>query len=935
MEARHEPAPASARTPARARVPDLAALALAALLTFAAAAAVARGAGAIGLSPPPWSSAAVVPGAAAPRTAAPDAEAPAPYVSDQVLVGFHPGVTARQRHAIELDGGGRGERALGPAVKPVGAGRVATQEYLSPFVLHVPAGSVMAVVDRLRTSAAVAYAEPDYLMQADAVSPNDPSFGLQWSANDTGQEVPFQESNEVLGPSSPGTLGDDDGALAAWQVSTGSRSIVIGEVDTGAEYGHPDLAANIWSNPGGIGGCGAGTHGYNVLAKSCDPSDTDSAYGGHGTHVAGIMGAVGNNGVGVAGVNWQTSILPVKWMNSASSGQTSALIEALQWLLAAKQAGVNIRVVNDSATFSGTAFSQALSNEIDTLGANDILFLTASGNSGANNDESSVRRYPCGYDRPTEICVAASNDHDELPSWANYGPKTVQMAAPGASIYSTLRGGKYGYLSGGSMASPQVAGAAALVLSVAPSLSVAELRTDILSNVDLAPALSGRVSTGGALDVCRALPGCERQWPPPPPPSGTFGRTTVGASSESDPANMKGVSRYALPATGSVSKLSVYLQPSGTSGQQSIEGVIYADTGSAPGALLGTTAPLTFKSSNAAGWYDLPFQSPPELRAGNYWIGIISGSTASVATLRYDTVSGALDYNSNTFTSGPSNPFGAATVSSQQLSLYATYGPSSPPSSPPSNISPPSISGVAQTGQTLTAEPGSWSERPTHYTYEWLRCDAGGANCASFGPTSQTYSPKSGDVDSTLRVTVTAYNAEGPSEGVTSPPTAVVSEAPLTFGKTTVGASAQSDPANLKGVSRYSLPAAGTVSKLSLYLQPTGTTGTQSFQGVIYGESGGAPGALLASSATLSFKNTNAPGWYELNFASGVKLAPGSYWIGFLSGTTAGVGAFRYDTVSGALDYNSNIFTAGPSNPFGTPIVIGYQISLYATYAGE
>src|SRR4029079_11276582 len=113
-------------------------------------------------------------------------------------------------------------------------------------------------------------------------------------------------------------------------------------VDSGVQYDHPDLAANIWTNPGGVGGCPAGTHGYNVLASSCDPRDDEQPYGGHGTHVAGIVGAVGNNGGGVSGVNWRTTILPVKWVNSSGVGYTSDLIAALDWVLQARQSGVNV-----------------------------------------------------------------------------------------------------------------------------------------------------------------------------------------------------------------------------------------------------------------------------------------------------------------------------------------------------------------------------------------------------------------------------------------------------------------------------------------------------------------------------------------------------------------------------------------------------------------
>src|SRR5207244_6406403 len=184
--------------------------------------------------------------------------------------------------------------------------------------------------------------------------PNNPEFNKEWGDENTGQLIPTQNQEEKLGAEEKGTAGADDRAYAAWGVSTGSRSIVIGEVDTGVAYEHPDLAANIWSNPGGIGEtgtkekCAAGTHGYNVLAKTCNPIDEDTTFNGHGTHVAGILGAVGNNGVGVAGMNWQTSILPVRWMNNASSGETSKLIEALVWLVAAKQAGGNVRGANDS-----------------------------------------------------------------------------------------------------------------------------------------------------------------------------------------------------------------------------------------------------------------------------------------------------------------------------------------------------------------------------------------------------------------------------------------------------------------------------------------------------------------------------------------------------------------------------------------------------------
>src|SRR5581483_2314768 len=224
-----------------------------------------------------------------------------------------------------------------------------------------------------------------------------------------------------------------------------------------------------------------------------------------------------------------------------------------------------------------------LSDEIDQLGANDILFVTPAGNTAQNNDDPNTPRYPCDYDRPSEICVAATDQNDQLPSWANYGAQSVDMAAPGDNIYSTLRSSNYGYINGSSMSAAQVSGAAALILS-AGNQSVTALKADILNNLDPDPALAGKVRTGGRLDICKAMPGCERPGGPLPPPAPlTFGKTSVGASSDAFGADRKRVNEYALSASGTVSKLSVYLQPSSTSGQQVIRGVIYADSGAAPG----------------------------------------------------------------------------------------------------------------------------------------------------------------------------------------------------------------------------------------------------------------------------------------------------------------------------------------------------------------
>jgi subtilisin family serine protease len=438
-----------------------------------------------------------------------------------VLLEFRRGVPAAREHAIERSVGGRDVTSLNPWRSGASA-RV-------PLSMRVPAGDVRHAVASLRRESVVLHAEPDWLMRA-AATPNDPGFPSQWGERNIGQVVPIQNSREELEPGASGTPGDDANVEKAWDVTTGSPSIVVGEVDVGVDYEHPDLAGNIWTNPGGVLGCGPGTRGYNVLEEEnrCNPMDTESGstgYGGHGTHVAGIIGALGNNGLGVAGMNWHTTILPVKWLASAeASSGVEYLIHALDAMVQASKEGVNIRVVNDSAVFKEPTEPPSMLREvIEELGARNILFVTAAGNSGRDIEEAGEVRYPCAYENlPNLVCVTASNDNDELPPFASWGVKKVNLAAPGESIYSTLHygpeGAQYGYLSGTSMATAQVSGAAALVLSSVPTMEAPQLKADILEHVTKVPTLAGKVSSGGILNVCDAIPLCLNPPPPPPPP---------------------------------------------------------------------------------------------------------------------------------------------------------------------------------------------------------------------------------------------------------------------------------------------------------------------------------------------------------------------------------------------------------------------------------
>jgi hypothetical protein len=257
----------------------------------------------------------------------------------------------------------------------------------------------------------------------------------------------------------------------------------------------------------------------------------------------------------------------------------------------------------------------------------------------------------------------------------------------------------------------------------------------------------------------------------------------------------------------------------------------------------------------------------------------------------------------------------------------------------PENVTAPTISGTARQGQTLTENHGTWTNSPSAYAYQWLQCDSLGGACLPIaGAKSQTYVPAAGDVGHTLAVQETASNAGGSSAPATSASTAVVAaqqQEAATFGNATVGTSTVTSAANEKRVSRYALPVSGSVSKLSVYLAPTETSGQQVMEGVIYSDAGGAPQALLAVSQQLTFLSTNAAGWYDLAFATPVHLSAGSYWIGVLIGPSGKVAGFRYKTVAKSRDSNANKYAAGPSEPFGTPTVDGKQTSLFATYTPE
>jgi subtilisin family serine protease len=321
-------------------------------------------------------------------------------------------------------------------------------------------------------------------------APNDPLFNEQWSLNNRGQDG----GKEIA----------DIGALHAWVKTKGSEKIVVAVLDTGVDYTQKDLVANMWSRPDAVPeysddelGTIDDIHGFDADADAGDPMDDN----GHGTHCAGIIGAEGNNGIGISGINWNVSIMPLKFLGKGGYGSTGNAIKAINYAIDRKQHGVNVRVIN--ASWGSTQYSRALEDAIRAAGEQGILFVAAAGNNGSNNDRSA--HYPSNFDLPNVMSVAALDRTDSLASFSNYGVKTVHIAAPGRDIVSTWLGDAFREASGTSMAAPQVSGVAALVLANEPNMTMAKLRAHLLSTVDKVPALQDKIASGGRVCAANAL----------------------------------------------------------------------------------------------------------------------------------------------------------------------------------------------------------------------------------------------------------------------------------------------------------------------------------------------------------------------------------------------------------------------------------------------
>ena len=399
----------------------------------------------------------------------------------RILVGFDPGV----RLTAQRD-------ALGDAGATAN-GRIRS---LRTFVAAVPTADRGRALAELRRDPRVRFAEQDPTYSVDTL-PNDQYVAQLWGISNTGQPV----------NGSTGTADADIDAPEAWSTTTGSHSVVVAVIDTGVDYNHPDLASNIWTNPGescagcendGVDNDGNGyvddVHGWDFVNNDNEPLDDH----GHGTHVAGTIGAVGDNGTGVTGVNWDVQIMPLKFIGANGEGTADDAVRAI--LYATKMGAV---VSNNS--WGGEDFSQALEDAIADADAHSSLFVAAAGNSLKNND--ATPDYPSGFDLPNVVSVAATDQNDSRAWFSNYGRASVDLGAPGTNIYSTWPGGSYAYLDGTSMAAPHVSGVAALAKAAFPAATAMGLRSLLLRTVDSNSTLAGRTTTGGRLNAANAV-GC-------------------------------------------------------------------------------------------------------------------------------------------------------------------------------------------------------------------------------------------------------------------------------------------------------------------------------------------------------------------------------------------------------------------------------------------
>ncbi len=357
-----------------------------------------------------------------------------------------------------------------------------------------------SAVKSLATNDLVDVAEPNYIYRASR-TPDDPLLGNLWGLKNVGQA---DSASHV------GVAGIDIDAERAWDIETGSEKMVVAVIDTGVDFNHPDLKDNIWTNAAEANGK-AGVdddangviddiHGFNAIDGTGNSMDDH----GHGSHVSGTIGAKGNDGKGIVGVNWNTRIMGVKFLAADGSGSLENALKAIDY---ATKMGAKVM----SNSWGGGGFSQTLMDAIKRSNDAGALFIAAAGNDSNDNDQNPT--YPGSYDVPNMVAVAAVDNSGARADFSSYGHKSVHIGAPGVNIYSST-GGAYQSWSGTSMATPHVSGVAALVWSHEPNMTALQVKERLLLTARPLASMKGKTSTGGLVNAYNAL---TNTTPPPDP----------------------------------------------------------------------------------------------------------------------------------------------------------------------------------------------------------------------------------------------------------------------------------------------------------------------------------------------------------------------------------------------------------------------------------
>lgn len=350
------------------------------------------------------------------------------------------------------------------------------------------------VLITLRQNPSVEFIEPNYIYKASKV-PNDVMFGQLWGMLNVGQQDSSRKE---------GVAGVDIGAEKAWDITTGSKDVIVAVIDTGVNYKHPDLADNMWTNEAELNGqTGVDDDGNGIVddiyganfVNAEKPTGNPLDDNGHGSHCAGTIAGVGDNGIGVVGVAWQARVMGVKFLSGSGSGSLDGALKGIDYAIS-----MGAKVLSNS--WGGGGYSDILKAAIERSHEANTLFVAAAGNESNNNDSSPT--YPATYDVPNVLSVAAIDNRGKMASFSNYGKKSVHIAAPGVNVVSSVLGQKYDSYSGTSMAAPHVSGVAVLLASAEPNLTGVEMKQRLMDTAVPIAGMKGK-SVAGLVNAYKAL----------------------------------------------------------------------------------------------------------------------------------------------------------------------------------------------------------------------------------------------------------------------------------------------------------------------------------------------------------------------------------------------------------------------------------------------